>query len=199
MEKWDMIMFTSCAEGTRATEYGLTFPTSKKGRAEAVFIWSLPIGRIITGGSFKATRPGCRIKRFIGAQKPCWPQQSSTARRATLSRIRNKNSTGQTTMIRTLKHWFRSLRIIYWRRFPNLRECITIFREDSLKMEMADRLRIICSQNSLSPEERERRKQGAQRLKGHLSSSPFHQRGAALEPGGENAYWERLYESCVNL
>lgn len=61
-----------------------------------------------------------------------------------------------------------------------------------------ERLEIICSLHPISPQERERQKQGAQRLKERLSSLPHHQKHSAADPEGEDAYWLRLYQSCIN-
>ena len=75
---------------------------------------------------------------------------------------------------------------------------MTSIDENSL-MEMTKRLRTLISKHSPTPEKLERHRQGAQRLKEMLSSIPFHQRNAALDPEGEEAYWLRLHASCINL
>ena len=62
-----------------------------------------------------------------------------------------------------------------------------------------ERLERLISEHSPTPEKLERYRQGAQRLKEMLSSVPFHQQGAALDPEGEEAYWLRLHASCINL
>ena len=75
---------------------------------------------------------------------------------------------------------------------------MTSIDEDSLDAAEA-RLRTLISEHSPTPEKLERYRQGAQRLKEMLSSVPFHQQGAALDPEGEEAYWLRLHASCINL
>ena len=67
--------------------------------------------------------------------------------------------------------------------------------EDSL-VEMTKRLRTLCSKNSLTSEELERRLQGSRRLREQRISLPFYQEA---EKGWENPddFWLMLYNSCV--
>ena len=71
--------------------------------------------------------------------------------------------------------------------------------DENLSTDAATRLRRRPLTGYQNPQELERRKQGARRLKEMLSSIPFHQQNAALDPEGEEAYWLRLHASCINL
>jgi hypothetical protein len=62
-------------------------------------------------------------------------------------------------------------------------------------MEQLSPLQILILKNALSPEEIERRKRGAQRLKERLSHMPFYKK--AEERSGPE-YWDHLYASQVN-
>lgn len=68
--------------------------------------------------------------------------------------------------------------------------------EDLSTLTPGKRLEMLISQHSLSPQERERRRQGARRLREQLICLPFHQEA---EKGRENPedYWLMLYDSCV--
>lgn len=65
---------------------------------------------------------------------------------------------------------------------------MTLNDENSL-LEAEQRLLKICSENSLSPQERERRKQAAQRLKEAYSSIPWYKEQG--ERHGDQ-FWENL-------
>ena len=73
---------------------------------------------------------------------------------------------------------------------------MTSDEKDSLE-EMTKRLRTLCSKNSLSPQELERRLQGSRRLREQRISLPFYQEA---EKGWKNPedFWLMLYNSCVN-
>jgi hypothetical protein len=62
-------------------------------------------------------------------------------------------------------------------------------------MESQENIWTLIAKHALSPEEIERRKRGAQRLKERLSHMPFYKR--AEERDGP-VYWDRLYASQVN-
>jgi len=73
--------------------------------------------------------------------------------------------------------------------------------ENSSTLEPEDPLERLILEYSLTPQEQERRRQGAIRLSERLSSIPWHreraERAERLEPGGAARYWETLYASCV--
>jgi hypothetical protein len=74
-----------------------------------------------------------------------------------------------------------------------------ILKNKSLKSAMEKAtltpLQKLLLKNSLSPEERERHKQGQQRLKERLQHMPFY--ASKVAKHGES-YWERLHASQIN-
>ena len=70
--------------------------------------------------------------------------------------------------------------------------------EDLSTLTPGERLDLWISQHPLSPQELERRRRGALRLREQLISIPFHQE---QEKGRENPedYWQMLYASCVKV
>jgi hypothetical protein len=62
-------------------------------------------------------------------------------------------------------------------------------------MESQENIWTLTKRHALSPEEIERRKQGAQRLKERLSHMPFYK---MKEQRSGPEYWDRLYASQVN-